>query len=147
MKEAKKRADRKRMVYEHMSKDFSESIKHQAELLKQITSNQISDNATTIICDRTELIERLADMLEENANLRRQLAAEQVHVKQHRKSATGRKTHMQLIDKIMDELKKSKTNGCPVHDQSTSSPDDSGEIVIYQRTDCMSCRMRRSNSF
>lgn len=147
MKEAKKRAHRKRAVYEKMSEDFSNSIKHQAEILKEITSNQLSSSATTIICNRTEFIERLADLMEENANLRRELAAKQIHNAQYRK-ISKRSMHMKLVDELIDELKKCETND-HVHDQMASASlndsGTSGEIVIYQRTGCMSGRT--SNSF
>lgn len=171
MKDAKQRSNEKYLIYEKMCIDFSELIKQQAKLLKQITLNDepTANNQTRIICDRTKLFEQIADLMDENLRLRKKLSLEQnENVKNCKcKQICVRKIREKLIDDIIDELGKLSQSECYAqriwalnrNDELSSTNDDdnsccntSDEIVIYDRTTNIKSyrihnRCRRSNSF
>lgn len=135
MKETKNRVENKKDLYERISNDFSRSIKEQASIIKEMAKK----------CDRTkthcepQLLNRVSQLLNENANLRLKLAAEIITKKNRCQKITDR-----LIDRVASKLAKERLENQDFEQTINSSIDlDDSEVTIFQQN----CHLKRSNSF
>lgn len=138
MKETKNRVENKKALYERISNDFSRSIKEQASIIKEMAKK--CDKSKKSQCD-TQLLNRVSQLLNENANLRLKLAAEMIAKKKQSQRVTDK-----LIDRVASKLAKERHENN--HFEQTrllnSSIDlDDSEVTIFQQN----CQLKRSNSF
>lgn len=138
MKETKNRIENKKSLYERISNDFSRSIKEQANIIKEMAKK--CDKSNKSQCD-TQLLNRVSQLLNENANLRLKLAAEMIAKKKQSQRITDR-----LIDRVASKLAKERRDNDHFEQSRliNSSIDlDDSEVTIFQQN----CQLKRSNSF
>lgn len=137
MKETKNRVENKKALYERISNDFSRSIKEQASIIKEMTK-KCDKSKKSPHCD-TQLLNRVSQLLNENANLRLKLAAEMIAKKKQTQKITDK-----LIDRVASKLAKERyENDSFEHTFSSSIDLDDSEVTIFQQN----CQLKRSNSF
>lgn len=95
IKEAKRRIDKKRQIYEKLCKDFSYSIKEQAELIKTVLENGYNHHQSSVQQRFHASLARISQLLYENAHMRLQLSATRIY----NKTGNGK-----IIKKIMKEI-------------------------------------------
>lgn len=136
MKETKNRVENKKALYERISNDFSQSIKEQANIIKEMAKK--CDKSKKSHCE-TQLLNRISQLLNENANLRLKLAAEMIAKKKQSQKVTDK-----LIDRVASKLAKERYENHHFEQTLNSSIDlDDSEVTIFQQN----CQLKRSNSF
>lgn len=142
MKETKNRVESKKTLYERISNDLSDSIKEQANIIKEMAKK----------CDKSrnphsnvQLLNRVGQLLREVANLRLKLAAEMIAKRKHSKRITDK-----LIDRVASKLAKERYENDHFAQSISSSNStdlsidlDDSEVTIFQQN----CKLKRSNSF
>lgn len=137
MKETKNRIENKKALYERISNDFSRSIREQADIIKEMAKK--CDKPKTATHSDTQLLNRVGQLLNENANLRLKLAAEQIATKKQSQKITDK-----LIDRVASKLAKERHEHDHFVQTVNSSIDlDDSEVTIFQQN----CQLKRSNSF
>lgn len=133
MKETKNRVENKKDLYERISNDFSRSIKEQANIIKEMAKK--CDKTKTH--SETQLLNRVSQLLNENANLRLKLTAEMIAKK-------NRHQKINDIDRKATKLAKERLENNDFEQTINSSIDlDDSEVTIFQQN----CHLKRSNSF
>lgn len=136
MKETKNRVESKRALYEYISHDLSSSIKEQANIIRAMAEKFDKSKQRN---SETQLLQRVSELLNENATLRLKLAAETIAKQKQSKKVTDK-----LIERMASKLAKEQYDNEYLEQTLNSSIDlDDSEVTIFQQNS----KLRRSNSF